>query len=247
MKIQEYKNIFDNETSHFYYITNHEIILSLLKKYLPKNQHKLKILDAGCGTGLLAKKLEQFGFVTGLDISPEAIKFAKSRIKKLVRGSVDKLPFDKNTFDAVTSLDVIYHKAVNDKKALGEFLRVLKPGGILILRVPAIKWLNLKHDKYVHTRERYSKQELIEKLQNTGFLIQKVSFVNSVLLPLAILNQLKEKVFDEKIKSGISKTPKFTNALLTCILSLENKILNRTSLPFGLGIVAVAIKPQAIK
>lgn len=78
MNISEYRNIFENEETHFFYRANHEIFISLLDQYLPKHK-KLKILDAGCGTGLFAKKLEKYGVVTGADISSEAIKFSKKR------------------------------------------------------------------------------------------------------------------------------------------------------------------------
>jgi 2-polyprenyl-3-methyl-5-hydroxy-6-metoxy-1,4-benzoquinol methylase len=77
MEITEYKNIFDNEKSHFFYVANHGIVLSFVKKF--KSRGKVNILDAGCGTGLLAKKLEEFGDVWGIDISPIAVNFAKIR------------------------------------------------------------------------------------------------------------------------------------------------------------------------
>ena len=245
MEIQEYKNIFENEERHFFYVANHNIILSLIKKYLKDSHKKLKILDAGCGTGGLAKKLKKFGEVVGVDISSDALKFAKKRGVNTKKASVTKLPLKTNTFDVVTSVDVIYHKAVKDDiRALKEIYRVLKPGGILILRVPANKWLKLAHDRHVHTRERYDKKELRNKLIKVGFRIEKLSFVNSLLLPVAATQQIWENIFQsESTSSAIGPLPNLINKTLTHLLSIERDILLKINLPFGIGLVAVCRKP----
>lgn len=241
MDISEYRNIFENEKSHFFYVGNHKIILSLVEKYTKGLD--LKILDAGCGTGLLAKKLEQFGEVLAIDSSPEAIKFAKRRGVNARLASVNKLPFKGGSFDLVVSVDVIYHRDVDDQKALGEFFRVLKPAGVLILRVPANKWLNLRHDKHVHTRERYGKGELLEKLKMAGFKIEKISFVNFALLPLAALRYFFERLNkDKEISSGVEHAHPFLNAVLIFILSLEARLITKLNFPFGLGLIAVCRK-----
>lgn len=240
MQTAEYKNIFQNESSHFFYKANHAIVLSLAKRFLGVKSPK--ILDAGCGTGLLAKKLGRLGNVWGIDISPEAVKFAKKRGVKVKRASVLKIPFQANTFDLVTSLDVIYHKQVKDNIALSEFYRVLKPGGILILRVPANKWLRLVHDKEVHTRERYTHYELQKKLLRAGFQIELLSFVNMVLLPLAILKQLKESLSNKKIESGVGRVYPFINKIILTLLLIEVTLLRYVNLPFGLGLISVCRK-----
>lgn len=242
MDISEYHNIFENEKTHFFYVGNHKIILSLVEKYT-KGLETLKILDGGCGAGLLAKKLKKYGDVAAVDISPYAVKLAKKRGVPAQQASVDKLPYKNNVFDLVVSVDVIYHRQVDDKKALAEFFRVLKPGGVLILRVPANKWLNLRHDKHVHTRERYEKGELVEKLEKAGFKIEKISFVNLTLLPLAAIRYFFERLNkDKEISSGVGHTHPFLNAVLTFVLSLEARLITKLNFPFGLGLVAVCRK-----
>lgn len=240
MEIAAYKNIFQNEEDHFFYKANHEIVLSLVRHYL--TAQSAMVLDAGCGTGLMAAKLGRFGRVWGIDISPEAVKFAKKRGVKVRKASVLKIPFRANTFDLITSLDVIYHKQVDDIVALREFYRVLKPNGILILRVPANKWLKLNHDKEVHTRERYIPGELKRKLLNAGFQIRLLSFVNMVLLPLAILKQLQESFEPKKIESGVGKVHPLINRVLLALLLIEVTLLRYVNLPFGLGIISVCRK-----
>lgn len=244
METPEYKNIFDNEESHFLYISRHNLVISLLQKYT-KGKQKLKILDAGCGTGGLAKKLKEFGDVWGIDIHPDALRFSKRRGVKVKKASVANIPFPASSFDVVVSVDVIYHRKVtNDKKALDEFFRVLKPGGMLIIRVPANKWLRLIHDQHVHTRKRYEKKELLKKLESAGFLIERISFVNAPLLPIAVLQSTWQKLAGvRKIESGIEKAPKILNQLLTLLLNFEVRLILWVNLSFGMGLIAVCKKP----
>lgn len=246
MEIPEYKNIFENEETHFFYVGNHKVIISLIEKYTRDASKKLKILDAGCGTGLLANKMGQFGEVIGIDNNPEAVRFAKKRGVNVSRGSVNKLLFKDKSFDLVVSMDVIYHRAVDDQKALREFFRVLRPGGILILRVPAIRWLGTLHDKHVHTRERYSKEELGKKLERAGFAVEKLSFVNLSLVPLVLLRRLWEEIVKPKgSASAVAKFPQILNSLLSFLLLAEARFLTRGNLPLGIGLVAVCRKPHA--
>ena len=243
MQISEYKNIFENEESHFFYVANHKIILSLLNKYLT-HKSKIKILDAGCGTGLLTKKLKMFGDVTGLDYSKDALSFAKMRGIKTKLGSVTKLPFPDNSFDAVVSIDVIAHEAVQpDTKAIKEFNRVLKHGGILLIRVSANKWLHLKHDEHVYTVNRYSLRELKGKLQRNKFSVLKISYTNMALLPLAILRMLFEKVSNKGSDSAVGSVPPFINKIMTTALSIEAFLLRYYNLPFGIALISVSRKP----
>ncbi|MDO8503429.1 MAG: class I SAM-dependent methyltransferase [bacterium] len=246
METPEYRNIFVQEKTHFFYVATHRVVLSLVKRFtLGKS---LKIFDAGCGTGLLAKKLERFGRVWGIDISLQAVKFAKNRGVRVKQASVDKIPFKDDSFDLVVCVDVIYHKLVNDKKALREFFRVLRPGGILVLRVPAVPWLATSHDKHVHTRERYTKSVLTKKLVDAGFSVEKISGVDLLLVPVALVRHFWEKIVPpSRPESGVTKLPGSVNSTLSFILGLEEYLLRWVDLPIGLGLVAVCRKPYAIK
>src|SRR5260221_13298060 len=169
MEIQEYENMYKAEDTHFYYVSLHKLILRLIKQYAPVKS-TLSILDAGCGTGRLAELMSKLGTVTGIDMSDEALKFAKRHGLQVQKASVMKLPFKDNSFDIITSIDVLYHKAVtDDSKALKELYRVLKLHGIIIIRLQAIPWLKNSHDKVVHSNKRYSKQMVKQKLLESGF------------------------------------------------------------------------------
>ena len=157
-------------------------------------------MDAGGGTGGLAEKLASFGVVSAIDASPEAIRFAKKRGVAAKLASIEKLPFPDRQFDVVTSIDVIYHRKVSDDvSALREIRRVLKPGGVLILRVPANRFLMSAHDRHVHTARRYGKSELAEKMKKTGLSLKQISFVH---LPVFFLSL--GKIFFEKVGHGFS-------------------------------------------
>lgn len=153
----------------------------------------LEILDAGCGTGGTTRWLGQFGRVTGLDLAPRALALASRRgLTRLVRGSVDRLPFRDGVFDLVTCFDVLYHRAVDDRAALAEFHRVLRPGGLVLVRVPAHDWLRGAHDQAVHTRHRYQAGELAGLLRAAGFRVERLTYANGLLFPVAAAKRLAE-------------------------------------------------------
>src|SRR5207248_8255591 len=139
------------EDTHWWYLGMRAIASDLLAS-LPLPPAPL-ILDAGCGTGGNAALLERHGWLVGVDLSDLALDLAAGRgHRPLARASVTALPFPDQTFDLVTSFEVLYHRAVGDDvAALGELRRVLRPGGHLLLRLPALDWLRGAHDAAVHT------------------------------------------------------------------------------------------------
>lgn len=240
MQKTEYKNIYDQEETHFFYKHTHALVLSLMQRY--NVTKKPRILDAGCGTGLLGKKLQRYGSVVGVDMSQEALLYAKKRKLVVTKGSLTALPFKQHTFHIVICVDVIYHRMIkNDFRALQELYRVLKPGGILIIRVPANPWLHLSHDAVVHTRERYTKQTLLSKMSRAGFIIEKISFVNVILLPIALMQSFFEQ-YHHKKTSSVRSLPKSMNALVYALLLPEQFLLRYMNLPWGMGLLAVGRK-----
>ncbi len=244
MEIQEYRNIYQNEDTHVYYHQIHQLILDLIKCYI-SHPANLKILDAGCGTGLLGVKLKKYGEVVGIDISSQAIKFAKKRGLNVKKASIMKIPYPDNNFDVVTSVDVLYHKWVSDDVgALSEIQRVLKPGGLLIMRLPAYEWLRRHHDKVVYTKHRYVKRELKKILSMAGYSILKITYIQPLFLPVSIFTVIIERLFNNKITSDIRRVPKVVNTILNQIARLEMKTVKYCDYPFGIGLLSVAQKPM---
>lgn len=241
MEISEYKNIYEHEKTHFFYVSTHRLVIGLIKKWVGSKTN-LKILDAGCGTGGLMDQLANMGEVSGIDFSPEAVRFSKARGHRVIRAGVEKIPFPDKSFDLVTSVDVIYHKAVKDDVlALSEFFRVLKPKGVLILRVPANKFLMSAHDKHVHTARRYSKDGLVEKLRLAGFKINMISYIHTPLFLVSLCRVLIEKVVKSHDGSGIQNVGDTINKILLWILNRETDMIVRgVNIPFGQGLIVVA-------
>lgn len=207
------------------------------------------ILDAGCGTGGLIRRLSATFSAwqwTGVDISEEALTLARTRVPAnvpLVAGSVERLPFEDKTFDAVVSADVLYH-VDDDVAALREACRVLKPGGALIVNVPAYRWLWSYHDTAVHSRRRYSRAELITKVQSSGFRDVNATYRNAVTLPVLIARRKLLPPPKSGSDVGLSSPP--IELALNAAMAVESmglRMLGR--LPFGSSVFCVARRPVA--
>jgi len=251
MEREEYDRIYCLEDSHWWYTGMRAITMSLLEANgICTSRAPLRVLDAGCGTGGMLRYLRCFGEVWGVDLSPFALPYAQHRAEgragmHLARASVTALPFHDEVFDLVTSFDVIYHIAVaDDAAALKEFYRVLRPGGVLFLRVPAYDRLRGAHDRIVHTRHRYTHGELRRKLECSGFLVERLSHANMLLLPLAVVKRILEARAGITARSDVQPAHPVANAVLRACLLLEARVLRRVDLPAGLSVVAVARRPR---
>jgi SAM-dependent methyltransferase len=243
MEKQEYQIMYETENKHWWYLGIQNLIKNQIQKYF-KYKTNLSILDAGCGTGGNLLLLSKYGKACGLDISPLAIKYCKQRgLINIKKGSILKLPYKKNRFYLIVCMSVLYHKKViSDKKALLEFKKVLKKKGFLFGLVPALNFLESDHDKRVHTARRYTKKEITELLESTGFKIKKNTYSHFFVLPLIIL---KRKIFKSislysDRSSDLFIPPKFLNNFLFFILKIENIILEAFNLPIGNSIFFVA-------
>lgn len=116
----------------------------------------------------------------------------------IAHAAIEAIPFADASFDIVTSFEVIDHKGVRDDiAALRECLRVLKPGGQLLLRLPAFKWVRGHHYPCVHCERRYTHNQLLVRVVATGFVIQKSSYIHSFLFPMAPAQRMTERRSDE--------------------------------------------------
>ncbi|MFN0070888.1 MAG: class I SAM-dependent methyltransferase [Chloroflexota bacterium] len=240
MDLEQYEVMFQQEEQHWWYRGMRQITGALLDRWY-RGPRPAEILDAGCGTGGMVQWLRDYGNVTGVDLAEAALSRAHSRgITTLARGSVDALPFQSGCFDLVTSFDVLYHLDVkSDEQALTEIFRVLRPGGMLLIRVPAHDWLRGRHDVSVHTRHRYGHNELSQKLRRAGFKLRHVTYANSLLFPLAPIKRLLERTDQEGVPD-LWRPPEPINTVLAAILGAEGWAAASVTIPVGLSIVAVA-------
>ena len=239
MQLDEYRKLAEVEDSMWYF---HALNRRMLLPLAELSKREASILDAGCGTGGLIRAMQQFEprwWITGLDISPLACTYARERSSaSIVEGSVEALPFSTNQFDAVVSADVLYH--INDTaKALQEFGRVLKPGGILVVNVPAYNWMWSYHDDLVDTRHRFRRSELASLLKQAGFEITISSYANLLIFPLIIA---RRKIFvPANPSSAVKPYPPLIEAFCGSMAALEYGALRRgITLPAGNSVFIAA-------
>lgn len=244
MDIKEYEVMFDAEDRHWWYLGMQRITTGLLAQSYPKGGN-LRILDAGCGTGAALQYLSPFGVVVGCDLEPLALQFCRKRnLEQLSQSTVLSLPFREAEFDLVTSFDVLYHRAVPDRdQAMLEFNRVLKPGGRVFLRLPAYNWLRRRHDRAVHTVHRFTVGEVRDALLAAGFAVEKLSYANTILLPLALVERFLESALSlEQKRSALQESPSWSHRFLARVLYGEAAWLQRHSFPWGLSVIAIGRK-----
>jgi SAM-dependent methyltransferase len=241
MDPREYEIMYRAEQSHWWYQGMAEITRSILEIFYAPGSG-LSILDAGCGTGAGLLFLSKYGSVAGLDISPHALRYCAERgCTEIARASVMALPIQTESFDLVTSFDIFYFEGVHDQTALQETARILRPGGRLLIRVPAYDWLRGTHDAKVSTAHRYTSKELSDKLVKGGFEVEFMSYANMILFPLALLKRFSERwrAPSQQDSDLAVNVGAFSRFLRSCLV-LESRWIRRRRLPFGLSVVAMA-------
>ncbi len=243
MLTEEYEVMYQVEDHHWWYRGMARITCDLLDQVVGRGRNR-QVLDAGCGTGAVMNYLASYGAVTGFDFSPHALHFSRQRgHTRLAQASVMAAPFAANTFDLIVSFDVISEAATDDTQPLSEFARLLKPGGHLLLRLPAYAWLRGRHDEAVATLHRYTRPEITRHLRRAGLTVRHTSYANTLLFPVAVAKRWSER-FAPQTQSGSDLTlkPGPLNGVLRAILSAEAPLVRSIGLPFGLTVVALAQK-----
>ena len=248
MEPGEYDRIAQLEERHWWYLGMRAIARNWLEQLAGQALSAAaplpwRILDAGCGAGGGLHWLKSFGIATGIDLHASAIAYARQASSSVARASVQALPFPTNHFDLVTSFEVLYHLAVTDDAgAIEEVARVLRPGGAFLVRVPAHDWLRGAHDRQVHTRHRYGRAELRQKLAGAGLQVSRLSAVGLTILPPALLVRALQG--HTSASSDVTLPSPLANRLLLGFLQSESLWLRRWSLPAGLSLLALARKPE---
>lgn len=248
MEPEAYVEMYHAEADHWWYRGMRLITERLLTMAFPQRRD-LRILDAGCGTGGNLSFLNAFGSIYGIDYSTLALSFArKTHVGVVAQATVETLPIADCTFDVVTSFDVLYcQEVIDDVHALSEFARVLRPQGIVLIRLPALDALRGPHDAKVHGVRRYTLAELRSKLSLVGLESLHFTYANSLLLPIAWLSRWSQQI---RLKRGqspdsdLKPLPPFANNLLRGILSLEAAwIGSGYGFPLGVSVFGLARKP----
>ena len=234
----------DADERHWWYRGRREVIRAELDRLdLPDDA---SVLDAGCGSGRTLQELVDYGTVSGIELDERAAELARSREHGEVRvGRLEQLPWPDASFDLITCLDVIEHTA-DDRVTLRELARVCRPGGRLLVTVPAYPALWSEHDVANHHYRRYSRRALRAAALAAGWEIARVSSFNSVLLaPAAVVRIARRRRGSRNgYANDLAVGPAWLNSTLQWPLSLEAGWLARgRTLPFGLSLLAVLRRP----
>lgn len=243
----EYKKMYEVEDGHWWYSSLHGLILHFIKC----EGDSLRILDAGCGTGRLCQLMRPHAQVLGCDLSLLALYFcAKRGISSTFQADLNTADLGQEQFDAITSIDVLYHRAIrSDDAVIEKFHRALKPGGVLILNLPAFNFLMSEHDRAVHTARRYRKRELRTMLEQHGFTVEKVSyrmfFLFFAVAAIRGARALFSGFLPGKTASDTRPHSAAVNTVLTWLQTMENRLIERgVAFPFGTSVFAVARKTR---
>jgi 2-polyprenyl-3-methyl-5-hydroxy-6-metoxy-1,4-benzoquinol methylase len=242
-----FEYLFEMERKHFWHVGRKEIILDVIKKHVPRFD-KVKMLEVGCGNGSVLDYLKRNSInVEGGDLFIEGLKFCRQKAGPVHLYQIDvlTLPF-KEEYEVIGLFDVLEH-IEDDRKALSEISRALRPGGYLILTVPAYQVLWSRHDEASHHKRRYSKKNLVAKLENCGFSVDKVTYFMFFLYPMLAAVRLLSKVFrsgiqkkDDAMTSLEYKTMPVINDIFLTLLRLEKYLIRRMDLPFGASLILIA-------
>jgi SAM-dependent methyltransferase len=239
-----YPRIAALEDTHWWFSGRRAICERMLDRIaLPPNAF---ILELGCGTGGNFPMLARRGRLYAMDTDESALGFAASRrLAKLARGSLPReLPFAPGRFDLVVMTDVLEH--LDDEcGSLCAVRTSLRPGGWLLLTVPALSWMWSEHDATHHHRRRYRAAELRRLLGESGFSIDYLSYYNFLLFPaiagVRLFQRLRAAPFDgANRKHDLMMPPRLVNAFLLRLLSSERFLLGPFRPPVGVSLIAVA-------
>jgi SAM-dependent methyltransferase len=231
------------EDWHWWYQVRRDILDRQLAR-LGLDPSRARILDVGCGTGGAALTLARHGRAVALDREAESFRLSMDRPyrHRVLASAGAPLPFADGSFDVVCALDILEHLD-DDAAAARELQRVCRPGGTVIVFVPAFKILWGYNDDYSHHKRRYVKAELASLLETAGLTVREAGYFNAVLFAPTLAARLLQRLAP-KATANMEHTTKPApwNGLLAALFRLELPLLARRPLPFGTSAFVVARK-----
>lgn len=244
MSPDEYSNLEKVEKQHWYYAGKREIVRYWLGRTCPR-QPRLRLLDCGAGTGAFATEMQAKTEVVAMDDHQEALLVLRKRLTpgSVVQGSCTAIPFEDNCFDALTALDVLEH-IPSHHQAAQEMVRVVKPGGLILVTVPALRCLWSDWDVSLHHQRRYSKPELLDLFHDLPVTVDHCAYINVLAMPLVWLaRKCRSLGMGGRSRAEDHLPPRPVNWLLR--QAFVRLATTRIQIPFGVGLILVARKHEA--
>ncbi len=239
LQTAEYERMYELEDQYWWFVARRELALQFLAPVVPPNA---LILDVGCGTGKGQESFGKLGSVFGVDFSQDALMFCHARgLERIARANAEALPIQSAKFDIVVTLDTVEH-IPDDYKAVSEISRILKPGGVILLNVPAYQWLWGPHDVALMHQRRYTRTQVRKLLESNGFSVERLSYHIFFLFPLVALSRFMSKFKKGEPDARLPSLPNWVESIFKIIQRGEAALIARSNLPWGSSIVALARK-----
>ena len=239
MRADEYGIMHAQEMRHWWFRGRRRVLLDLIRR-AARGVERPRILDYGCGTGGNTDAFVPLGEVVGVEPNAAAVRMASARgTARFCRGSGTSLPFKEGAFDVVVASDVLEH-IEDDVGAVREIARSLRPGGALVMSVPAHPWLFGAHDVALMHFRRYTRETLRRALTGGGLRVEWMSYWHATLLPaVAAFRVLARLAAPSGCRSDTESTPGLVNEPLAAVLALEARLLRYARLPWGVSLLAI--------
>lgn len=243
------------EDRHWWFAGRTWSLLNMMDRVIELDGQK-RVLDIGCGAGNMFHHLARYGPVVGVDNNPKPLAVARERGYEVREGSAEELPFDDSTFELIALLDTVEH-CDDDMAVLRECYRVCAPGGHLVVTVPAFMWLWSHNDVLNDHKRRYTAQELDKKLTAVGFRVERMTYNNFFVFPMAAplillrrgtdqeLDLESPHFDDESYQVEMEPAPPLLNTILSGVTWTESQVLRWLNLPVGTSIICIAQRPAA--
>lgn len=241
MEIDEYRRMAAVEDAHWWYRNTRALLDQVLGPLLPTGG---RFLDAGAGTGATGAWMAARGEVVASDFVPLALELYGELHRDavgLAAADVLQLPFAGASFDAALCVTVLCHQSIpSPTAAVTELARVVKPGGVVCLWEPGVQRLRRAHDRVTHSARRFSLAQMRNMLTANGLTVERATGAYSFLVPAAAAKMVLER---GETSSDLDKHASGLGGVLGTLATAERAVLRRTSLPFGLSVLAIGRKP----
>lgn len=232
-----YDDMYRLERQHWWFQARREIITGVVSSALPKGA---AILDVGCGTGFVMEGLQQDFTVYGIDHAAVAVDYCTARgLKRVHQGMLGQETFGGQRFDLIMFLDMIEH-IDNDYDTLVTAAQYLKPGGRILITVPAYRFLWSAHDEIHHHKRRYRRSELDALVRRAGYAPAMLSYYNTLLFPLIAAARLLGKLTGRRNASDAEQPGTLLNNTLYTLFAAEKHLLPFVRFPFGVSLMCLA-------
>lgn len=230
------------DQTHWWYVARRQILSEAITR-LVRPQKPCRILEIGCGTGHNFAMLGRFGEIDAIEVDDTARALASERLGRPVGSAPlpDLEGVPNEGYDLIALLDVLEH-IEDDRAALASIGTKLKPGGSILVTVPANEWMWSAHDTVHHHFRRYNPESLSRVVSDAGLVLDFSSHFNSILFPLAAAARVAGKATGRQ-EADDAQPPALMNAAFRTLFGLERHLIGRVPMPFGVSLLAIAGRP----